>query len=792
MIRTKNFYGENEFKVIREHIEKYQFEKILKILLWDWLQTSGMQNILLERSSTMKSTIKIMIIKCFIALLGKFILKQENFTWENYCRIMHEIPLQKSNQILFQLPLREMTRSLYLHVLYTDIITDSQVKSFISKYSNLLLTEEYKSFEGKQNNYVNNFIRTNFPINSRSVQIIQIEAHGIKDEFLANFYLPTRSKFLLSTMKSFLELLPKRKVNKVTNRIMVTLFEQSLGGQKVNRLEDFNEQTFKQQLLYFDSFVESYHPPALKYLRQSLVKFYRYIDDVYLESNGIRLFKSFSFNRELIIHKHYLTSLEQGYEVINLNSLGTYPTSDKWFVVADANRYGTHIINSKNSLMNFELVHNIDFRNDIKDYIWQLDKPYTNTYSHFGKIVDFLNEADEYYQQELQVLQLNSLLTEELYPFSSRFLYFYYANLISNKEYTTSTINSWIKIIRRFLKSFQRKYNIPYITLEQFTTINVEDKGGTPIPFEDFKEIKKEFEKKFNNEIMLIILQLGVETKIRPGEILALERDCILSIDERGKFGTIEYYTKTSRREKRREVLLIEHIRLLQKAIKITQPLYEIADNSLKRYIFLSSHNKYKNQVIGLKNPFIDAFTAVSEELYIQGKIRYRYTPYNLRDTFIDKAWEMVEDGLISTVEVGVITGNSAGVAAKFYRNKENIKRYVEALYGVSILEDELPGSIVDSKTVEQLPPVQNGAGNCHSELCVKIDTDEDSFYKCLTCKKFVTTLERSSFFEQRMKIYKEKKENSTSVIEMNFYTGLIQLYGSYLAEMYAVMEGEI
>ncbi|ASI80795.1 hypothetical protein BA202_10900 [Bacillus cereus] len=72
------------------------------------------------------------------------------------------------------------------------------------------------------------------------------------------------------------------------------------------------------------------------------------------------------------------------------------------------------------------------------------------------------------------------------------------------------------------------------------------------------------------------------------------------------------------------------------------------------------------------------------------------------------------------------------------------------------------------------------------------MDTDEDSFYKCLTCKKFVTTVERSSFFEQRMKSYKGKKENSTSAAERNFYSGLIELYGSYLAEMYAIMEGKL
>jgi hypothetical protein len=236
---------------------------------------------------------------------------------------------------------------------------------------------------------------------------------------------------------------------------------------------------------------------------------------------------------------------------------------------------------------------------------------------------------------------------------------------------------------------------------------------------------------------------------------------------------------------------LIEHIRLLQKAIRITQPLFEKAEDSLKKYIFLCNNSRYKNQVISAVNPFNQGFKTISEDLFAQGKIKIKYSPYNLRHTYIDKAWQMVEDGLVSTLEVGVITGNSASVASKHYRNRENTKRYVEALYEVSILEDELLGSIVDSEVAENLPYVQAGVGNCSSESCVKIDSDEDSFYKCLTCKKFVTTVERSSFFEQRMKLYKDKREDSTSDTERDFFTGLIELYGSYLTKIYTFLEGE-
>jgi integrase len=797
MINTYNFFDGNEKQTITGYINEYKFEKIITILLWEWLQTNVVQNILLERPFIMNKrpsyNVKVAVIKSFMEILGKLRFKEVDFTWEKYCIIMHQISVGRK---AFRLPLRELTRSFYLHALTSETITNLQIKSIISGISKLLLTEEFKKMESKQHTpYINSCIRTNFPIGSNEKEIIQVK-YFFKDDSIhyVNFYLPSRSQFLQNIMKKFLNILPKRKLNRVCNRMFVTFFEESTGSREVNRFEEFNEQTFKQQALYFKSLAASYDASEHKYYYELLVKFYRYIDDTYLEENGVRLFNSFSFNKDLIIHMYYRTSIEQGYEIVNLNSLGTCPKSDKWFVVVDANKHGAHVVNSKNSLMNFELVQNIEFRNVLKDYIWKLDMDYHHTYSEFSLLLDFLNEADNYFQQELQVLQLSDTLMNNLKPFSSRFLNFYYASIVSKREYASRYINNCIKSIKRFLKRIKLQFDIPDITIEQFVKIKIEDKGGTPIPFKDFKEIQREFETKFNgeNELKLIILQLAVETKMRLGEILALKRDCISSIDDSGQFGTIEYYPKTSGRKKRKEVLLMEHIRLLQKALNLTKPLFEMAENSLREYIFLCSHSRYKNQVISAKNPFNESFAAISKDLFNQGKIKLKYTPSNLRDTYIDKAWQMVEDGLVSTLEVGVITGNSAAVAAKHYRNWENTKRYVEALYEVTILDDELPGSIVESGTIENLPPVQDGAGNCASELCIKVDIEEDSFYKCLTCKKFVTTVERYTFFEQRMKIYKSKGEISTSAAERDFYRGLMELYGSYLTEMYAIMEGSV
>jgi integrase len=699
-----------------------------------------------------------------------------------------------------------MISNLYQYTISTDLITNTKVKSFIFNYKRLFLPYEFEVRSKKRLNmtpYLED-ISSNFPVESNVNQMIPVEYYSHDKIILGNFFMPAENKFLFNIVKDFLENFNQQHSFKLSihHRIMTTSFEDSLYGFKMERIEDFNERTFKKQLLFFNRKIEGYNPFGRCEAYPFLSMFYRYIDDIYLKENGERLFKSFSFNKDLFTHILYQKSLEEDYEVVNINEIGKYPKCDKWFVVADLNKTGTHLGNMNNSFMNFEKIINTELREDLKKYIWQSDLTYRGNRNHYHVLIDFLNQAEKYYQDEFNVINLRSYSKEhndllgsnEIKLFSNKFLIYYHASLISSEKYNDKTTKSRISIIRNYLNHIQKKYAISVLSIEQFNTIKIEDNGGIPIPLNDFKEIQKEFTdsvKTKKDEILLIVLQLAIETKLRYGEILGLERDCIASIDDSGDFGTIKYYSKTSARRYKTEVFLMEHIRLIEKALNLTQSINEKSESPLRKYIFIGNHSYIERKVIKLKSRFIGVFKKVCENLYKQGKIRMQYSPNNLRHSYIDSAWQMVEDGLISTLEVGVITGNTASVAAKHYRARESTKRYVEALYEVSILDDEIQGSIVDDKSIQNLPPVQSSAGNCASESCIKVDLDEDSFYKCMTCKKFVTTVNHRSHFENKMEEYKNKKKNAGSIVERNFYTGLIELYGNYLVEIYSLMEGE-
>src|SRR5690606_15493927 len=98
------------------------------------------------------------------------------------------------------------------------------------------------------------------------------------------------------------------------------------------------------------------------------------------------------------------------------------------------------------------------------------------------------------------------------------FITYYYDSLIDNEEWSDNYINSRIKTIRPFLDEIKYKYDIPSIMIELFRKIDVENKGGTPILAEDFKEISKGFGKRIKteeDELLFIAFQLTAETKLR-------------------------------------------------------------------------------------------------------------------------------------------------------------------------------------------------------------------------------------------------------------------------------------
>src|SRR5699024_4134815 len=105
--------------------------------------------------------------------------------------------------------------------------------------------------------------------------------------------------------------------------------------------------------------------------------------------------------------------------------------------------------------------------------------------------------------------------------------------------------------VRSFLRSIQLKYNISDNQLLLFKELPRDAfYSGNPIIQEDFTIINKYFYEvtREYREELYILFKLSILTKLRPGELINLERNCIVSKNE--QYGTIAYFSKTSEKEK--------------------------------------------------------------------------------------------------------------------------------------------------------------------------------------------------------------------------------------------------
>ncbi|QQS85154.1 hypothetical protein I6J04_12570 [Staphylococcus carnosus] len=517
-----------------------------------------------------------------------------------------------------------------------------------------------------------------------------------------------------------------------------------------------------------------------------LARFYRYIDNIIFKSDGDYLFKSPYFNSTLLRSRTLKSSIEEGYEFVLVSKFDPIPESDKWTVIPDKSTEGStrHIYRK----IDFSLVISKELRLSLKKFIWYSN--YLEFIHRFTHLIEFSNRFYEY--KKKQYFNDESLLMSE-------FITFYYVDICDRDDTSNNMKNTIIYTVRSFLRSIQSRYNISENQLFLFKELPREAYySGNPMTVEDFNIINSTFydRTRGNREELYILFKLSILTKLRPGELINLERNCIISKND--YYGTISYYSKTNSKEKLFTTFPIDIIREIEHALDLTYPSFKLARPEDRKYIFIGPRyekavgaSEYK--VMHLNYPYRTLFNSIIHELYDENLISRWYTTYSCRDTHIDNAFELLEEGKINSFELTTITGNSANIARKHYLSKERRTRhYLENLYEVYLLDVEIDGNVsrVNSKS-DINHVVQDDAGSCTSNECIKDSSFEDSSYKCLTCKYFMTTVDKIPLFEKRVDILRDKAEKSSNKQEREFYIHSLKLNLAYLEEMYS-MKGDL
>lgn len=736
-----------------------------------------------------------LVIHNFLNLLINQIQKCEQINWQSYCKLIHSVKQIKSN-------IRNASHNCNLirkiiSMFYLYVINELECLSNLKQYLHLYISYEMQDYDRDNMNLDDNClqnIRTNFPINNKENEIIQLEVETSENNYqIINLNINSDNDYLHNLIKLFITNLDgnvKKAIHKTEGRLFFYYFSQSLKDKifTISNLTDFNFHIYTVQLKLLIDINNKFNISTRNSMSLVLLKrFYLFIDDLYKKQNGEYLFQDKIFNREFILNNQFTKYLYENYEIVYRNPFDEVPKSDIWLLLSD--KFNANSNGDNNVTLKFNEICNIELKEDLKHYIWHKNCNDSSLKKIVLRVTDFIQQYDRYKDK---IININ----ENYEYFPNDFILQYRAYLeSSNVESKDSYINDTLNAIKGYLEYYSDKYHVTKLKLNYFKKKQLEYNGGNPIAKEDFEKISQEFVNKIKSttdgELFFIIFKLASTTKLRLGEILNLERNCIVSINENQNYGEIKYISKTSDGQKIKDIFLIDDIKLIQKAISLTSGLTNMASNKLKNYIFISLNKVHKMNVVKISNQFQKHFKLVVNNLIKNKKLTNYYVPYNARHTFIHQAWEAVEDNLISNVEIGIVTGNTANIASKHYR-KHQIHKYIESTYMISIGDVNINGEILnDNSIVDDLPQVEYGSGACNSPECIKIDTNEDSDYKCLVCNKFVTSIGRVDIFEKRVNYYRNKVETSNSVVETNYYQGLLELYATYLSEIYKVIEGD-
>lgn len=709
--------------------------------------------------------------ECIITLFSDYTI--ELFSWKRYCIDMKVISQQKWNEknVTEINGTRRMARILlsdfYIYVIEnTDIDTEGIVE--LREHQKFLIHQERPS--SKMNDILSEHlldrIGTNFPIGSSLSELHFIP--GEKLPIILNLNVQNKEiKNLL--VEFYFSQYDGKQYNGL--RLFVYLFKYSLFALESSpqSITDFTFNVFKKQYRFYQKAnVLNVTTQREMKLQTQLIRFYSFlckkIKELDIQHN---IFEGTLYNEHLFSSNNFAHFYEKGYELLKHNPFEPVPSEDKWLLMISDNYSSAS--NGGNRGIDFTQIKDKSLRDDLKNFAWkQSSMTSFSLTTSIHILIELLNFIANY--KKRNEIQGNNYVDAKLLEQWS----FY----ISGKKPETG--NSYIHMSRAYLKFCKEKYRIPNALIDILSQTPRDKDGGTPMTKKDFdlftQKFKEESLKNVTGELSYIIYNLAATTKLRPGEVINLERNCVVKKFE--QTGVIEYYSKTSGSKKVEATLPIEKINLIEKAILLTNDAHVKSHDDIAKFVFVKEDSSKKDRIIHMKKQFQYTFSKFQKEL--EGQLDNVYRPYSLRTTFIDNIYtEGLKDGLPTSV-MAEMAGNTVQTAVKYYRNATATQQYAEAFAGVTISGVDVYGNIIEDDAVENLNPVEEGLGGCELVGCV-VDDDE---YKCLMCSYFATTPSKIPLFKEKIARLKTIKESTLNDQERNIIEAELKLYTAYYAKL--------
>ena len=574
-------------------------------------------------------------------------------------------------------------------------------------------------------------------------------------------YTDVEDESIRETLQEFINYFnDKRCVYNTIMRIFLKGFKESISEEMI-----FSEELFSIQYKFFNDLGKELESEGVINSRDKikvvLVSFYRFIS---AEKKEFKLSKIFM---EAITSKTFYKFYDKGYKFVFYNSFEEAPMEDKICIIpSEETLVNADVKNIQRKGIDFTLCTE-RYREDLKKFIWN-NWISNSTFNHYPKLVEFLNLSD-YIQYSNNIIRLNKSNKE----FEEDFLWNYKMKIQDEVE-NSGQRKCIFKIIRKYLKYYETKYNVSKTDLDIFNLSKLDNyDGGEEITENDRKLIYKEFkEKEAEDEafrIYTIVFEIFITTKFRLGEILNFRRDNVIKYDD-GSYG-IRYISKTSNKEFVEEKISMETAHLLLEAINISKSISE-KDLSNGVYIFVEGY-KGNNNLKCKRIEFQMVFRNIIRSL--KGKLeKDNYKPNNIRNTFINNVYKEGKNQGLTIPEMALIAGNSYKTANKHYREQNELLDYLEATNGICIADVNINGTITKEKDDDRKNIVKDGLGICNSENC------SFPIGECLICNNFITFTNRENNFKDEIEKLDKmimKTDNEYEIEELQAYKKLLLRY---------------
>ena len=763
----------NEEKTILKLIESKNFDSALSVVISGYCIGYLSRNYKTESAKKKAKT----ALNKVIALLPNQI---QQYSWENYCILMNNIQDDRKieRKQIVRIPLSEI---------YCEVISQIKELDYLKNKKNYFIADERMiDSELLIDRY---YIGTNFPLTSSldSLVLIEYPSKGKNEQMLSTIVnLNDNNSFVKEILTDYLKTIEPFKSSYLIYRQFVYYFSSSL-NKEVTALRDFDFDLFKHQYRFYGRISRiSKSNQRLTFLK-ILINFYAYLFDVwYHETGSYYLFQGSLIDKTILTSLNFSFAYENGYTLVEIPGLVQERERDRIAVI----KYDSQAHNRSTNLSyyDFRSIHSNVYREDVKKYFWGNNNLNTSTFSgRFKHIVDFLNLKTEFDSIVSNQVEIND---DEVIEIQAPFVY-HYISYVRDAYEDRGTIRHVFKAVRGFLVFHKKRYKISKVL---FDSLNEEIKsydGGLVMDEEDLHLIFNRFKEKksdsIRSELFYIIFILCVTTKLRLGEVLNLKIDYKVKQMSDSEVVTIKYYKKTSKSELVKTELPLAKAMLLDRAIELTQEYRNKANKNLGGNIFIFESKTYRGRILKATAQFQNYFSEIVEEL--KDQLKAPYTPYNLRSTFIDNIYTKGIEQNLSLMMLEEMTGNSSSVAIRHYVRKKDLLDYAEMFSGVQLSSMEINGQIAEDEfVVNEHYPVDDDLGGCLSNSCEEEmeneEVKEDKMYKCLLCKKFVTSISRIPAFEKKINQLKIRRDNSSNKYEQKLLNEELELYGVYYAKL--------